>query len=159
MWQSRAVAYQQDLVLGPLLARRKQGAHLYQAASGPGSASSGTVRLRSSGGKMGSAVGVFSAVPPYIASLSSLFVPLSAPAEQSQGWPVLGHTCQPATVRRSANPRVSALHVNNSDLRNGADRSQCKLTSHLWVRASSSPLMAFMSGSASPASAAHMAAT
>ena len=69
------------------------GAHLYQAARGPGSASSGTVRLRSSGGKMGSAVGVFSAVLPYISSLSSLFVPLSAPAEQSQGWPVLGHTC------------------------------------------------------------------
>ena len=54
------------------------GAHLYQAARGPGSASSGTVRLRSSGGKMGSAVGVFSAVLPYISSLSSLFVPLSA---------------------------------------------------------------------------------
>jgi hypothetical protein len=42
---------------------------------------------------MGSAVGVFSAVLPYIASLSSLFVPLSAPAEQSQGRPVLGQTC------------------------------------------------------------------
>lgn len=38
--------------------------HLYQAASGPGSASSAAARLRSSGGKMGSAVGLFSAVLP-----------------------------------------------------------------------------------------------
>ena len=41
---------------------------------------------------MGSAVGIFKAVLPYMASLSSLFVPLSAPAEQSQGRPVLGQT-------------------------------------------------------------------
>lgn len=66
--------------------------HLYQAARGPGKESSGAMRLRSSGGKMGSPVGVFSAVLPYMASLSSLEVPCAAPAEQSQGRPVLGQT-------------------------------------------------------------------
>jgi len=121
-------------------------AHLYQAASGPGNASSGTVRLRSSGGKMGSAVGVFSAVPPYIASLSSLLVPLSAPAEQSQGWPVLGHTCRPATTCRSATTPGAGVARQQHQLVKQCRHSHCKLS--YGARASPTPIMAYITGSA-----------
>lgn len=41
---------------------------------------------------MGSAVGRAGMPLPYMASLSSLEVPTGAPAPQSQGCPVLGHT-------------------------------------------------------------------
>ena len=59
---------------------------------------------------MGSAVGVFSAVPPYMASLSSLLVPLSAPAEQSQGRPVLGQTCKQAASQMNPAQMAAACY-------------------------------------------------
>lgn len=66
-------------------------AYLCQSARGPGKCSSEGWRLRSSAGKMGS-MGGFSGFKSASACLLSL-LSTCIPAVQSQGLPVLGHTC------------------------------------------------------------------